>query len=249
MTNFTLKLAGVPIAVQAMHDSTLKYCADYLVDEEPLLQVCVTQDDIDAERERSAHQNELDGVPVRRYSDRYLETLVLYRTIADELVSFDTIVFHGCVLAVDGRAYLFTAPSGTGKTTHGQFWLRMVPGAHVLNGDKPLLHVEGDTVLACGTPWQGKEHMGRNETLPLAGLCVLTRDTYDHIERVSLSSVLGRLAQQTYRPEQPAAQVRCIELAGAVGERVPLYQMGCTLDERSALVSYQAMAGAQQIDL
>lgn len=242
MTDFTFELAGIPIAVRAVHESTEKYCADYLVDKEPLLHVCITQDDIDVEREKSAQQDRSNGIPVRRHSDAYLETLALYRKIADALIERDAIVFHGCVLAVDGRAYLFTAPSGTGKTTHAGFWLRMVPGAYVLNGDKPLLRVAGDLVLACGTPWRGKERMGCNGTLPLAGLCVLVRDTYDHIERVTMPSVLGELVQQTYRPDRPEALVRGVELAGAVGERVPLYRMGCTLDERSALMSYEAMA-------
>ena len=241
MMDFTLELAGVPIAVQALHESTKRFCSDYLVDKNPTISVCVAQDDIDTERERSARLDKQEGKPVRRFSDAYLETLALYRKIADAMIEQDAIVFHGCVLAVDGQAYLFTAPSGTGKTTHARFWLNVVPGAYVLNGDKPLLLLTGDKVLACGTPWQGKEHMGCNATLPLAGLCILDRDTYDHIERVTLPSVLGRLVQQTYRPDRPEALVRSIELAGAVGERVPLYHMGCTLDERSATVSYEAM--------
>ena len=242
VTSFTLELARVPIAVQALHESTKKYCADYLADKEPVDHVHVTQDDIEFERVRSAQQDEHNGVPIRRFSDAYLETLALYRKIADAMIEHDAIVFHGCVLAVDGRAYLFTAPSGTGKTTHARFWLNVVPGAYVLNGDKPLLRLMEDGVLACGTPWQGKERMGCNEVLPLAGLCVLTRDTYDHIERVTLPSTLGRLVQQTYRPDRPEALVRGVELAGAVGERVPLYRMGCTLNEQSASMSYKAMA-------
>lgn len=241
MTEFCLGLAGLSVGVRVLHEATRDFCTEYVVDGPPDVSVALSQAHIDAERVLSARQREREGLAPYDYDDPYLETLALYRAVAEVLVVHDIVVFHGAVLAWEGRAYVFTAPSGTGKTTHVRNWLARVPGCHVLNGDKPLLRVEPGRVAACGTPWMGKEQMGRNECLPLAGLCLLRRDTYDHIEPLGTWDALPTLVAQTHRPEGAAAQVRAVELAGRIGELVPLWQLGCTPAPESALVSWQAM--------
>lgn len=243
MTVFTLRLAGVLIEVHALHESTRTFCGEYLASGEADERVYLSQEDIDAERVRAARQNELDGVPVHNYSDSYLETLALYRKIAEVIIAYDAVVFHGCVLAVDGWAYVFSAPSGTGKTTHARYWLRLVEGSHVLNGDKPLLRLRDGAVFACGTPWQGKECMGCNEDLPIAGVCLLERSTHPHIEPIGFADAVDGLIRQTHRPRDPEGVVRCMGVLGELGTSVPLYRMGCTLDDSCALLSYEAMAG------
>ena len=84
--------------------------------------IVTTQSDIDFEREKSAREDTKEGIPIRHFSDAYLETLAVYRKIADHLLSCDTLLFHGSVIAVDGEGYLFTAKSGTGKSTHTRLW-------------------------------------------------------------------------------------------------------------------------------
>ena len=63
---------------------------------------------------------------MRKYSDIYLETMAVYRKIEDKLLDYDTILFHGSAVAVDGVGYLFTAKSGTGKSTHTRLWREML---------------------------------------------------------------------------------------------------------------------------
>ena len=177
MTAFTISLAGFPIRIEALYESTMRFCADYLCSEQPLFHIRMDETDLDREREKSDRERELEGLPPHRFSDAYLETLAVYRKIAAALLQKDVLLLHGSVMAFEGKAYLFTAPSGTGKSTHCRLWLSEIPGAYVLNGDKPLLRVEADQVFACGTPWQGKENYGRNEILPLEAICILARNS------------------------------------------------------------------------
>lgn len=240
MTAFTLSLAGVPIRVEALFESTARYCKDYLTDEAPALCVRVTQADIGFEQEKSASE-----YGVCRYSDAYLEILAVYRKIAAALLERDILLVHGAVMACGGRACLFTAPSGTGKTTHCRLWLSEFPETHVLNGDKPLLRVEMDRVLACGTPWRGKEQLGRNEMLPLEAICFLERDEVNHIEAVSLRDALPSLIAQTNRPTGPQAVMHTLELIGRVGGMTRLYRLGCNMEPEAAQVSYHALFGGK----
>lgn len=93
-----------------------------------------------------------------QYSLQYLETLAALRKIADFMPEKDCFLMHGAVVAWKDQGYLFTAPSGTGKSTHLALWKKYLGDqAEVINGDKPFLKVMEDEVWVYGTPWAGKE--------------------------------------------------------------------------------------------
>ena len=162
--DFTIKLADVPIGVHALNDRSRDFCAGYLCGEEPAFEVTVTEAMIAAER---AHSGEDGGL----FSDAYLERLAIYREIAERMVERDVLLFHGSAILVDGVSYLFTAPSGTGKSTHARLWRENLPAlghtVSMVNDDKPLLKFTGEGIFVCGTPWNGKHRLGENTIAPL----------------------------------------------------------------------------------
>lgn len=243
-TKFTVKLAGCSIGVSAMFSSTKTFCAEYLTGEAPMFSVEVTWTDILFEREKSAREDEIEGVPVRHFSDEYLETLAVYRRIAEKLPKYDTMLFHGSVIAVDGMGYLFTAKSGTGKSTHTGLWRRLFEGRVVMvNDDKPLLRMEGGNVFACGTPWNGKHRLGSNLSVPLKAICILERSSSNHVERISKSAAFPMLVQQSYRPLDSEALAETLLLLDRLGNGVKLYHMGCNMEPEAAQTAYEAMRG------
>ena len=157
MTKFTISLAEVNISVTANYESTREFCKEYIVEAEPDFSVTVSEQDIAFEREKTLREAEVENLPAPEFTEAYLETIALYRKIADTLIHYDTFLFHGSVVAVDGQAYLFTATSGTGKSTHTRIWRKVFKErAFMVNDDKPLLRVYEDGVRVCGTPWDGK---------------------------------------------------------------------------------------------
>ena len=169
------KIADKVVEVNSIYDEVHEYCADYLTNEPADYSVTTTQADIDFEREKSAREDEIEGIPIRHFSDSYLEELAAYRKIAEKMLDFDTVLFHGSVVAVDGVGYLFTAKSGTGKSTHTRLWREYFgERAVMVNDDKPLLYI-ADTVTAYGTPYNGKHRLGTNTSVPLKAICILTR--------------------------------------------------------------------------
>ena len=242
MDVFRIRLAGLPMELRCRYPFSRELCADYLTREEPQAVIEVSEQDVAFEREKSLQEAVYEGLTPIDYPDDYLESVAAYRKIALEMTKHGAAVFHGAVIAVDGEAYAFTASSGTGKTTHMKLWLRRFGDrALVVNGDKPILRVDGGRVYACGTPWCGKENLNTNVVLPLKAICVLERDAANHIERIGMGDALAVLMQQIYRPAQADAMRRTVQLVGKLGSLVKLYRLGCNMDEEAAVIAYEGM--------
>ncbi len=252
---FDMILAERRIRVLALYPETKEFCKDYVAEEGmgettdgmPDLTVTITPEDIQYEQEKSAREDEVEGIPVRHFSEPYLETLAVYRKIAEQMPFFDTILFHGSAIAVDGEVYLFTAKSGTGKSTHTRFWRNYFgERAVMVNDDKPLIRVTREGVTVYGTPWNGKHRLGNNLAAPLKAVCLLERARENHIETVPDRELYPRLLQQTYRPANPAAMVETLQLLDRLTGQAELYHLGCNLSPEAAKVAYEGMQSQEE---
>ena len=231
---FTVKLADIPIGVTALHHTTRKFCRDYLTDEAPLFSVEVTPDDIVFEHQKADLKY--------HYTDAYLETLALYRKISAGLLNYDTLLFHGSAIAVDNQAYLFTAKSGTGKSTHTRLWRELFfERAVMVNDDKPLLRVREQEVTIVGTPWDGKHHLSTNIAVPLKAVCVLERSQTNHIEPMTVREAWPILMQQSNRPADPMKLKQVMCLIDRLSANIKLYRLGCNMEPSAAVIAYEGM--------
>ena len=239
---FTVCLAGINVAVTSLFDEVYDFCRDYLTEAPADMSVSVTSEDIFHEKIKNIREAQIEGLPVADYPDSYLETLAVYRKIVTKMLDFDTFLMHGAVVAVGDKAWLFTAPSGTGKTTHINLWLNNIPGSYVVNGDKPLIHI-GDDCNVYGTPWAGKEGMNRNIGVKLCGIVVLNRGAENHIEKVPMTQILPVLIQQSYRPKERGELEKTLSLISRMGKKLPMYQLYCNMNPDAALTAYNVLSG------
>ena len=113
----------------------------------------------------------------------------------------------------------------------------------MVNDDKPLLKVTGDNVIAYGTPWNGKHRLSTNISVPLKAICVLTRDTNNHIEEIGPENAYQILLQQTYRPMNQAAMLQTLKLVDGMKKNTKFYRLGCNMNSEAARVAFQGMNG------
>ncbi len=236
------RIAERTIEIDALHQFIHQHCAAYKVNGVPDFAVKTVQADIDFEREKSEQGDRSAGRPIRHYSDDYLETLAVYRKIAEKMLEYDTMLFHGSAIAVGGRAYLFTARSGVGKSTHTRLWRELLgEKAVMVNDDKPLIRITDTEAIVYGTPWDGKHHLSSNVAVPLKAICILEQAPDNSIRPVTRTDALPMLIQQTYRPAKPAALVKTLSLIDSLSGCVALYRLGCNMDLRAAELSYRTM--------
>lgn len=242
MAEFTIEIAGCRAAVTSLFASTRDYCGKYLTEGEPHFPIAVTRQDLTFEQEALRQEALEEGIRVRMFTDPFLERTAIQRKLAEFLFDRDVLMTHGSTVAVEGKAYLFTAKCGTGKSTHTRLW-RQVFGqrAVMVNDDKPFLKLTAGGVLACGSPWSGKHGLDSNITVPLQGICILERGQENHIQRITAEEALPMLLHQSYCPLEPSKRGRFEELVQQLAEKTPLWHMHCNMSPEAPLVSHRAM--------
>lgn len=239
----TYRIADLNIRIRSNWDKVHRMCRDYLVYGEPDFCVFVEPCDIEAEREEAIRSEAKENNShMQNWSDAYLETLAVYRKIAEKMPDYDTVLFHGSAIAVDGQGYLFTAPSGTGKSTHARLWRELLGERTVMvNDDKPLLRVTESGVIVYGTPWNGKHRLGSNISVPLRAVCELNRAEENSITEISGREAVPMLLRQCYRPAEPADIQKTLMLLDRMTRSLHFYRLWCNMDPMAAQVSWQAM--------
>lgn len=232
---FQIKVAGHRIGILPCYPEIHSLCREYLCEEgEPEYWIQVSEQEI--------RKEQMQEGPV--FPGGYLETLAVYRKLAAWMMDQDTILLHGSAVAAGGRAYLFTAPSGTGKSTHTRLWREYLgEEAIMINDDKPLLQIEKDRVTVFGTPWNGKHGLGNNLSAPLAGICVLRQGKENRIRRLTKPEAFPLLFNQIYRPGRKTEKIE--HLLSLLDNLLafPVWQMDCTISREAAKLAYETMKG------
>ena len=171
---------------------------------------------------------------------QYLATGALF---AKELLAFDGSFLHSSAVVLDGKAYLFSAPSGTGKSTHTEKWCRLF-GARYLNDDKPALRCVHGVWMAYGTPWSGKYDLSSNEGVPIGGVAVLRRGEENTIKPLQPAEALPWvMSQSSYQLDREDMEKQ-LALLDRFLRQVPIWQLNCRNEDAAAVVSRNAMTAA-----
>ena len=242
---FSIKIAGYTGRVEALFESTPLYLGKYASGDAADFSVTIRPEDLQFEADTLYQEALEEGFRVRQFTEPFLERAAIQRAFAEFLFDRDILLTHGSTVAVDGKAYLFTARSGTGKSTHTRLWMHAFGSrAQMVNDDKPFLRIAEDGVTAFGSPWSGKHGLDSNIAAPLQGICLLERGLENQIRRATPEDLLQMLRKGTYRPLAPEKESRFLQLTQQLADTVPLWHMHCNKDLSAATMAYDAMAAA-----
>ncbi len=236
------RIAEHNIGMESHFPIVERFCAAYRTDGEPELTLSVTAEELETVR-RENEESFTDEMDPAILDPAYIEIALLYKKLAERMPFWDTVMLHGSAVAVDGACYIFCAKSGTGKSTHSRLWRQLLGSRAVMvNDDKPLVHVRPDgTADVYGTPWDGKHRLSTNIHVPLRAVCILERSETNTIREIGRSEAYPMLLQQFYRPYDPAAMERTLDLIDRL--QTKFYRLGCNMELSAAELSYQTMKG------
>ena len=223
------RIAEMNIAVKARYDKTYEYMSDYLTDSADYeLFIEPTDEMILHEKELG---EEIHGVPQTPY---ICEAVAVLRVICDYIIDKKGFFLHCSCLRYKGEAIIFTAPSGTGKSTHASLWRKHFGDeVEMINDDKPLVREKDGRFVIYGTPWNGKHGIGANISAPIKAIVFLSQAPENHAEPIEPIQALSLLLQQTVLPSNRAQLSALLDMLGDLLDTVPTYRLECTISDEA----------------
>ena len=227
------RIAELNIKMEPVYDETINRLKPYLSDS--------TDYDFEVEIDKEAFAKYSASSVFKNRPDidegPYLYTQICRKILSD----YDGFFFHSSALEMDGQAYLFTALSGTGKSTHTRNWRRAFGDrVTMINDDKPLLRKIDGVFYACGTPWMGKSDIGCNMTSPVKAVYVLQRGEENKAQKISPGLVFKQLLEATLIPKTRENMGKLLSLFNDLFTGADLFLLTCNKDVEAAVVAYNA---------
>ena len=193
---------------------------------------------------RSKHRGKEHHVQLKttQYADRIGTHTVLGALAAEHLVArAGGVIFHSAYIEWQGKAVLFTAPSGTGKSTQAELW-RSLRGANIINGDRSAVRMDDGRPVAAGVPFSGSSQICLNQILPLAAIVYLGQAAQTSIRRLRGYEAFFKVWEGCSVNTWDREDVRLVsDVVQQVVSRVPVFHLMCTPDEAAVIALERAL--------
>lgn len=148
---------------------------------------------------------------------------------------------HASAIQLRDEAILFSAPSGTGKSTQANLWKSIFPEVTFINDDKPLIKTMNEEVWVMGTPWSGKTALNDNQSVRLKGIFFIKQSNQNKVIQMSDKEKLIAIYQNTYRPSNDAIQDQLFKSIDYIIKYSYIHQLLCTVDKEAVDVAYRSL--------
>lgn len=218
------RIADLNIGVENQCDFSKKYMKDYLVDvTDTDFVVSVTDSMIDYEKQ----------IAIEKVPEQYYELTGILRCICEKILEeYNGFFLHCSCLLYEDKAIVFTAKSGTGKSTHARLW-REILGDKVtmINDDKPIVrYIDGEFIIY-GTPWNGKHSLSNNIKAPIKAIYYLHQAKENKVERCDPISSISKMLSQTILPDNKNIMNELLDMMEKLVCNVPMFDLYCNISE------------------
>ncbi|MBR5773344.1 MAG: hypothetical protein IKY44_00695 [Clostridia bacterium] len=229
------RIAGLNVIMNPMFETLKSRSTDYLFDFD-------CNEDIVAALSEQELNNKHTEYPTLSLDE--CEYLWTGADFYEKLLNFQGMFLHASAIAVGGKAFLFSAPCGGGKSTHTALWQQCLgeENAVIINDDKPALRLIDGKFYVYGTPFSGKTDKNANICVPLKAICFIEKSSKNTIRRMSTVEALMQIFNQTLRPADPAKMEKLIFVVDKLLKNIPVYQMGCDVSVEAAKMSFTEMS-------
>lgn len=224
------EIAGLKVEMEPKYGRLTRQSASYVSSGAPVLGV--KPDPRDAASDVVAHLSEGER-----------EYICCSAAFSRGILEHGRFFLHASAVVYQGEAYIFSAPSGTGKSTHTGLWRELFPDSYILNDDKPVIWPEKGRATAWGTPFAGKTDLQVNRGVPIKGICFLKQGNENRIRQLPETEALAQMLNNTWRPRNNRGMELLLDMLEQVVTGTRVYQMCCTPEREAAKLSYKVMKG------
>lgn len=172
---------------------------------------------------------------------QYDTVFVAMLALEKEMIQVDAMLLHSAYMCYDGTAVLFSAASGTGKSTQADLWEKY-RGTRTINGDRSLLIREKDGWQAYGWPICGSSEICHNEKYPIRAIVMLKQAKENNVYPLQgFRAVRAVMEQITINAWDSEFQIRVMDLLEELLKEVPIYCLECNISEDAVCCLEQAL--------
>lgn len=218
------RIADLNIGVENQCDFTKEYMKDYLVKDVDVDFIVTVTDEM-REHEKS--------IAVEKVPEPYYELTAVLRSICETVLNkHDGFFLHCSCLEYKGKAIVFTAKSGTGKSTHSRLW-REILGDKVtmINDDKPIVRFINGEFIIYGTPWNGKHSLSNNIKAPIKAIYYLHQAKENKVERCDPINSISKLLSQTILPNNKENMHALLSMLEKLVTNTPMFDLYCDISK------------------
>lgn len=169
--------------------------------------------------------------PLLKYDTIFVSLLALEKV----MIRSEALILHSAYMCLNGKAVLFSAPSGTGKSTQADLW-EQYRGTRTINGDKSLLIREEDGWYAHGWPICGSSQICKNETFPILAIVMLKQAKENRVRKLGIAEAVKKLVSQiTMNMWNSQFQLQALDLIQQMVMEVPVYELECDISEEAVI--------------
>lgn len=224
------EIAGLKVEMDPLFGRLLRQSEEYKSSGEPVLKI-------------KPDFNSNSYAVLENCTEEEREYICSSAVFCREILRHGRFFLHASAVVYEGEAYLFSAPSGMGKSTHTALWLKKFKDSYILNDDKPVICPENEGISVYGTPFSGKTDLQVNREVPLKAICFLKHGDENSISRITEDRAIALTLNNTYRPKNIDGMNLLLDMIGQVVERVDIFEMCCKGEPEAAQMSYRAMKG------
>lgn len=229
------KFADFTVELINTFPQTEKYFVEFLSNGNPEISFKTSNQDIEYETK----------IVNGKYFIINSELSAFLRKFAEWVLQKDAFLLHASLIDIDGTGVAFSAPSGTGKTTHTLLWQRLLgDNMTIINGDKPIVRFFEDEQfpIGYGTPWNGKERLGTTGKTPIKHFCFIERADTNSCEKVDPADCLNLFFKQIHLPNNSSnLMLKTLSLADGFLKSVTVWKIKCNMDISAAEVAYNTI--------
>ena len=179
----------------------------------------------------------------KSFSTEALEYLFIGTAFNLKLLEYGGMFLHSSTVVADGKAYSFSAPCGTGKSTHANLWLKYLGDkAFIINDDKAAYRRIDGKYYVYGTPFSGKNDINVDTKAELKAICFVEQAEKNSIERIPMDDAVPLILSQTVRPSTPIRMEMMCDFIDELIRNIPVYRLKCNMEIDAARLSYETMS-------
>ena len=231
-------IAGLKVLMTANGNLLLERSRKYLSDFEGEPDIVIDLEPDKLEMMRQRHPT---------LQDEALEYLATGTLFYYRMLKFQGFMLHSSCIGYDSEAYIFSADSGTGKSTHTSLWQKYIEGVVMINDDKPAVRLIDGVFYAIGTPWSGKHDENCDIAVPLKAVALLKRGAENKIYPAKPIEAIPFLLRQTVMSPNEENMTLLTDLLDKFFRTVPVYWLECDMSEQAVITSFEKMTEKKYI--